>query len=46
MLDDREFVLALMAPLRLLIACARKGRVEAAADCARHILFLIEMRKG
>lgn len=44
MLDDREFVRALMAPLRLLVTCALGGRMDAAVDCARHILTLIESR--
>lgn len=45
MLDDREFFCALLTPLRLLLACARAGRAEAATDCARHILSLFESRK-
>lgn len=44
MLDDREFFRALVTPLRLLVACAREGRVEAATDCARHILSLFDIR--
>ncbi len=45
MLDDREFMAALMTPLRLLVACALGGRMDAAVDCARHILSLIESRR-